>query len=73
VKFGKGELEKAEKVLTALQKKKLSAELTRAIHWQTLKAFVKEQTKAANKIPLEMFGAHPFNKAVVKLPKPPKG
>lgn len=69
VAFGKGELEKAEKLLVALGKKKLNVGLTRNVHWQTLKAFVVEQTKAAKAIPLELFGAHPTTKAVITQPK----
>ncbi len=69
VEFGKGELERAQALLLALTKQKYNARVGRAVHWQTLKAFIVEQTRAAKKIPLELFGAHPFNKAIVKLPK----
>lgn len=70
IAFGKGELSKAEKLLLALGKKKLNVGLTRNVHWQTLKAFVVEQTRAAKAIPLELFGAHPTTKAVITQPKP---
>lgn len=69
VQFGKGELAKAQALLVTLGKKKLNVGLTRNVHWQTLKAFVVEQTRAARKIPLELFGAHPTTKAVITQPK----
>jgi hypothetical protein len=69
VQFGKGELAKAQALLVALGKKKLNVGLSRNVHWQTLKAFVVEQTRAARAIPLELFGAHPTTKAVITQPK----
>lgn len=69
VLFGKGELEKAQTLATALVKRKLTVELAQDVHWQTLKAFVAEQTREAKPIPLDLFGAIPMNKAIIKPPK----
>jgi len=67
--FGKGDLAAAERLLGTLVKRKYTVELTRAVHWQTLKALLLEQTKLGKKIPLDLFGARAYNKAIVKLPK----
>jgi nitrogen regulatory protein PII-like uncharacterized protein len=67
--FSKGDMEKAQKLLTKLANDKYTVTLSRAVHWQTLKALLLEQTKAGKKIPLDLFGARAFNKAVVKPPK----
>lgn len=71
VQFGKGELEKAKKLLGVLAGKNLPATLKREVHWQTLKAWVKEQTCAEKPlaIPPDLFGNSSFNKAVVHDPK----
>lgn len=69
IAFGKGELERAQKLLLALSKKKLPAELSRNVMWQTLKAFISEQVREAKPVPLDLFGAIPMNKAIIKAPK----
>lgn len=72
--FGKGELERAQVLAAALIKKKLNVALAREVHWQTLKAWIVEgaRMEIPRKIPTDLFGATPFNKAVVEIPKPPK-
>ena len=69
VEFGKGEIAKAQKLVLDLAAKKYNANLGRNVHYQTLKAFVSEQVRNASPIPMELFGVHPYNKAIVKLPK----
>lgn len=64
--YGKGELEKAQKLAIELMKKKLNVVLARDVHWQTLKAFVNEQIRAGKAVPMEMFGAVAVNKATVE-------
>jgi hypothetical protein len=36
------------------------------VHAQTLKAFIKEQMAKGVDVPLELFGAYPYSKAVIK-------
>lgn len=67
--FGKGELPKAQKLIRDLAKQDLSPALNRTVPWQTLKAFIVESTRATRPIPLELFGAHPLNRTVIKSPK----
>ena len=69
VEFGKGDLKKAQALLLELSKKKYGAKLSRNVMWQTLKAFITEQTKTAKKVPMDLFGAIPMNKAIIKAPK----
>ena len=71
--FGKGELEKAQKLLQQLSAKNFICELARSVHFQTLKAFVAEQCRAGKKIPMDLFGASPLNKAIIKAMKTTKG
>jgi hypothetical protein len=69
VEFGRGELGKAQQLADSLAKRKFNCGLARNVHWQTLKAFVVEQTNQTKPIPLDLFGAVPVNKAVVKAPR----
>lgn len=63
--FGKGELEKAQKLATDLVKKKFQVAIVRDVHWQTLKAFVAEQTLKLEPVPFDLFGVTPINKAKI--------
>lgn len=67
--FGKGQLGEAQKLAAKLVKEKYNVHLGRDVHWQTLKALILERVRAAKPIPLELFGAHPINKANVEPPK----
>lgn len=67
--FGKGEAPAAQALLEQLARKKYTVAMERSVHWQTLKALLLEQTQQGKKIPLDLFGARAFNKAIVKLPK----
>jgi len=75
ISFWKGELPKAQELLLELQKRKLNCAIKRGIHWQTLKAWVKDMDAARDEkgkpkqIPLDVFGAHPLDKSIVKKPK----
>lgn len=72
VTFGKGEVEKAATLMRVLQAKKLEVAMKRAVHYQTLKAWIKEMDRDKKKFPAPLFGAHPLVKAVIKLPKAAK-
>lgn len=70
--YGKGEIKKAEKLVEALLKKSLNVILTRDIHHQTLKAWLREQfadTKLAKRLPKVLFGATLFQKTKITAPK----
>lgn len=67
--FGKGELAKAQKLVTALAAKQLNVALRRDIHWQTLKAFINESVRENRAVPMDLFGASPLSKAKITPPK----
>lgn len=69
--FGKGELKIAQEFLAWLseQKPDLSPELSQGVHWQTLRAFVREQVESGATLPLDLFGVFIGRKAKLTLPK----
>ncbi len=67
--FGKGELERAQKLAADLVKKKFQVAIVRDVHWQTLKAFVSEQTLKLEPVPFDLFGVTPINRAVINAKK----
>lgn len=67
--FGREDRNKALAMYQALLKKHGDATLADSIHPQTLKAFVNERLRNKQPIPLELFGARPISRAVVKRPK----
>lgn len=69
VAFGRGDREKAAKLYAQLVKRKVDVTMGESIHPQTLKAFVGERLREKQEMPLELFGARPISRAVVKLPK----
>lgn len=72
VSFGKGEFEIAQEFLQFIRgfnQKAISPEYKESIHWQTLRAWVKEQVESGAAIPLDMFGAFIGRQAPLKLPK----
>lgn len=72
VKFGKDEFEIAQSFLTFIRgfnEKAISPEYKEHVHWQTLRAFVKEQIEGGKPLPLDMFGVFVGRKAELKLPK----
>jgi len=64
--YGKGERENAAKLQIELSKRGLDTVMEESVHPQTLKAFIKEQIKNGNKIPLDLFGAQPVSIAKIK-------
>jgi hypothetical protein len=63
--FGKGEKKKAEATLKELKAAGVVASLDEGINAQTLKSFLKERLNKEEQVPLDLFGAYPFNKAVI--------
>jgi hypothetical protein len=66
IDFGRGEDEKAEHLKEHCQEQGISYSDKESVHAQTLKAFIKEQMANGKDIPLELFGAFPYSKAVIK-------
>jgi hypothetical protein len=64
--FGKGEIEKAKKLYAQLAKKKLPVTMDRDVHYQTMKAFLKERLSEGVDIPLDIFGINQYDKATIK-------
>jgi hypothetical protein len=69
IHFDREELESAKELANTLAQQGLEPELSQSINHQSLKAFVKERmadAEAAEPFPLDLFGARPYNVAVVK-------
>jgi len=82
VPLGKGAHDIAEQILEALREKfpDYSGKLDESVHWQTLRAFVKEQIEAEeaaaaggdtvdDPLPRELLGVYIIDKAEITLPK----
>lgn len=72
VNFGKGEFELAQEFMQFIRgfnAKAIDPEYKESVHWQTLRAFVKEQIEGGHPLPLDMFGVFVGRKAELKLPK----
>lgn len=72
VTFGKGEFEVAQafvEFIRGFNQKAIDPEYKENVHWQTLRAFVKEQVEGGKPLPLDMFGVFVGRKAELKLPK----
>ena len=72
VAFGKGEFEIAQSFLQFIRgfnEKAIDPEYKENVHWQTLRAWVKEQIEGGKALPLDMFGVFVGRKAELKLPK----
>jgi len=67
--FGRGDRVVADKVTEELKELGYSPELKEAVHPGTLKAFVKEQMTAGNKIPMDLFNVFPYSKATITRSK----
>lgn len=75
IKFGKGEFEIAQEFLRFIRGfnlKPIDPEYKESVHWQTLRAWVKEQIEGGLPIPLDMFGVYIGRKAEIKAPKKSK-
>lgn len=69
VPFGKEDEPAANKLAAQLEKMKLHYTVGRTLHAGTAKSFVKEQLSAEKDVPLELFGAFPYQKSKIKPPK----
>lgn len=69
VSFGRGDRDKAAKLYDSLIKKKADAVMNETVHPQTLKAFALERITNKQPFPMELFGARPISRAIVKLTK----
>lgn len=67
--FGKGERERAEAAFNLMYEFGAAPELSRGVHAQTLKAFLKEQLATGSDIDLDLFGARPTWSTKIKSPK----
>lgn len=63
-KFGKGEYDKALEAAS-----QIGGIVTESVHAATLKSFVKEQMKAGQNVPSDLFGIFPYSKAKLKSKK----
>lgn len=72
VQFGKGEFEIAQEFLQFVRgfnQKAINPDYKESVHWQTLRAFVREQVEGGAALPLDLFGVFIGRKAELKLPK----
>lgn len=69
--FTRGELEAAKLLAEKLKQEGYETDLDRSVHYQTMRAFLREQLfeKANASLPLELFGATPVWLAKVVSPK----
>lgn len=72
LEFGKGEMDNAVKLVEKLEEEGFSPMLSRDVHAQTLKAFLREQLEKATDVPLDLFGARPVDITKITNPKPSK-
>lgn len=64
--FGKGERENAIIMKEEMQNNGFDTAFKEDVHTSTLKAFIKEQLREGNDIPLDLFGARPVMTARIK-------
>ena len=69
IQFGKGENDKASKLINSLQADGLSPDQKRKVESMTLNAFLKEQINKGENIPIETFGVFIGNKVKIKRGK----
>lgn len=67
--FGKGELEQAQELYAKLKVDFDNVSLAQSVHYQTLKAFVKEQVEAGAELPTDLLGVYIGKVTKIKLPK----
>lgn len=63
--FGMSEKDKALQLVENLQHHGVAVELKQGIHPSTLKSFIRERLDKEERIPFDLFGIVPFNKAVI--------
>lgn len=61
--YGRDERERAAEDAAKLREWGLEPELKEGVHFQTLKAFIKEQLVAGSPVPTDLFGVLPFDRA----------
>ena len=66
MKFARGEENTASHMRHVLEAYDVPYSEKESVHWQTLRAFVKEQIEAGAPIPMDTFSVHISNKATVK-------
>jgi hypothetical protein len=69
IPFSRSERGKALAFSKTLNEKGYENSLKESVHPQTMKAFLKEQLREGNDIPLELFGAKPVFTTKIKNPK----
>lgn len=72
VSFDKKEYEVAQEFLQFVRgfnQKAIDPEYKESVHWQTMRAFVKEQIEGGKPLPIDLFGVFVGRKAELKLPK----
>lgn len=72
VQFGKGEFEIAQSFLNFIRgfnEKAINPEYKESVHFQTLRAYVRERIEGGKPLPLDMFGVFVGREAKLKLPK----
>jgi hypothetical protein len=67
--FGRGEDDQAAAFSTMAEEKGFAPEQKTAVHPQTLRAWVKEQTENGNEFPMDLFGAFIGQRATIKRSK----
>ena len=67
--FGRGEDDQANSFAEMAEKNGYIPESKTAVHPQTLRAWVKEQTENGNEFPMELFGAYIGQRATIKKGK----
>ncbi len=63
--FGMSERDKALELVDNLKSHGVAVEMKQGIHPSTLKSFIKERLEKEERIPFDLFGIVPFNKAVI--------
>lgn len=66
ITFGRGDHEKAIGVRDQLASTYDGVALLENVHHSTLKAFVRERLMAGDDMPFDLFGIHPYSKAIIK-------
>ena len=69
VNFGMGEDQKAAEFLSKVSEQGLSPEQAESVHSSTLRAWIKDQTEKGEPFPMELFGAHIGQRALIKEAK----
>lgn len=75
VVFGRGEMKLAKNAMKALEDAGFEPTLGRSIHFQTLRAFVKEELERpeGTTLPIAVFGVFEFKEAKITMPPKPRG